>query len=127
MIYFIIALAVIALLILLYLLWFIRPRAQKTTNEKLLCNYAHRGLHGKSIPENSIAAFELACQRGYGIELDVQLSKDGKVMVFHDYTLNRMTGMDGKVCETEAKDLTKLKLKNTALMPDALCFNQGCD
>ena len=113
MIYFIIALAVIAVLILLYLLWFIRPRAQKTTNEKLLCNYAHRGLHGKSIPENSIAAFELACQRGYGIELDVQLSKDGKVMVFHDYTLNRMTGMDGKVCETEAKDLTKLKLKNT--------------
>lgn len=113
MIYFIIALAVIALLILLYLLWFIRPRAKKTTNEKLLCNYAHRGLHGKNIPENSIAAFELACQKGYGIELDVQLSKDGTVMVFHDYTLNRMTGMDGKVCETEAKDLTKLKLKNT--------------
>ena len=113
MIYFIIALAVIALLILLYLLWFIRPRAKKTTNEKLLCNYAHRGLHGKSIPENSIAAFELACQRGYGIELDDQLSKDGKVMVFHDYTLNRMTGQNGKVCETDEKDLTKLKLKNT--------------
>ena len=44
-------------------------------------NYAHRGLHtrDKSVPENSLAAFRQAAQEGYGIELDVQLSKDGEV------------------------------------------------
>ena len=46
-------------------------------------NYAHRGLHTKDrlVPENSLAAFRRAAQRGYGIELDVQLSRDGQVVV----------------------------------------------
>ena len=57
-------------------------------------NFAHRGLHkrDKSVPENSLAAFERAASYGYGIELDVQLSKDGQVVVFHDDTLNRVCG-----------------------------------
>ena len=46
---------------------------------------AHRGLWSKDgPPENSLGAFELACEAGYGIELDVQLSSDGEAMVFHD-------------------------------------------
>ena len=54
-------------------------------------NVAHRGLHSrdKSVPENSLEAFRLAAEAGYGIELDVQLSKDGQVVVFHDDTLDR--------------------------------------
>ena len=57
-------------------------------------NYAHRGLHSRdrSIPENSLSAFRQAAQEGYGIELDVRLSEDGKVVVFHDDTLDRVCG-----------------------------------
>ena len=48
-------------------------------------NFAHRGLHtpNKTVPENSLEAFRLAAENGYGVELDVQLSKDGRVVVFH--------------------------------------------
>lgn len=78
-------------------------------------NYAHRGLHkrDKSIPENSIAAFERAAKRGYGIELDVQLSKDGRVVVFHDDTLNRVCGVDARVDELTYDELSMLSLCGT--------------
>ena len=58
-------------------------------------NFAHRGLHSrdKSVPENSLEAFELASRAGYGMELDVQLSRDGQVVVFHDDTLERVCGV----------------------------------
>lgn len=98
---------------LLYLLVCIRPRARKAENPRLLCHYAHRGLHENSVPENSLAAFEKACQSGHGIELDVQLSADGEVMVFHDYTLNRMTGKDAKVKELTCAELQALSLSGT--------------
>ena len=93
------------ILFALYVLIFIRPRARKPRSKSLLCDYAHRGLHGADIPENSLAAFEAACQNGFGIELDVQLSSDGEVMVFHDYTLTRMTGRDKKLSELTADEL----------------------
>ena len=104
------------ILLLLYILVFIRPRAGACENSRLLCDYAHRGLHDGNTgdtPENSLTAFELACREGYGIELDVQLSKDGEVMVFHDYTLIRMTGVDKKLCELTAAELCELKLADT--------------
>ena len=71
-------------------------------------NFAHRGLHkrDKSVPENSLAAFERAASYGYGIELDVQLSKDGQVVVFHDDTLNRVCGVDARV---DSKTLAELQ------------------
>ena len=106
-------LAVLAALFLVYLLVLIRPRACKPKNEALLCDYAHRGLHGGGIPENSLAAFEKACQTGVGIELDVQLSRDGTVMVFHDYTLLRMTGQEGRLCELDAFELSSLRLADS--------------
>lgn len=51
--------------------------------------YAHRGLYDNSsdAPENSLAAFRRAVEGGFGIEMDVQLSKDGIPVVFHDFTL----------------------------------------
>lgn len=78
-------------------------------------NFAHRGLHteDKSIPENSLAAFEAAAVRGYGIELDVQLSKDGQVVVFHDDTLNRVCGVDARVDEMTYEELQTLRLCET--------------
>jgi len=64
---------------------------------------AHRGLYTKdqSIPENSLKAFVSALDQGYGSELDVQCTRDGVLVVFHDDTLNRMCGVDG---ELELKD-----------------------
>ncbi len=78
-------------------------------------NYAHRGLHtaDKSVPENSLAAFRRAAERGYGVELDVQLSRDGQVMVFHDDDLERMTGQKGKIWDFDYEELRKLRLLKT--------------
>ncbi len=105
------------LLFLIYLLFFVRPSGKKPENEKLLCEYAHRGLHKGNKegtpPENSLEAFELACRAGYGIELDVQLSKDGVVMVFHDDTIIRMTGKKGRVRDYTAEELGKIKLADS--------------
>lgn len=109
-----IILGICLLLGLIYLLVLIRPRARKPSNEALLCDYAHRGLHGGEIPENSLAAFEKACEAGFGIELDVQLSRDGTVMVFHDYTLSRMTGREGKLKDLDTAELQSLSLSGTA-------------
>lgn len=103
--------SVAVILIAIYLLVLVRPTKKTKPNKALLCDYAHRGLHnGKDAPENSLAAFEAACRAGYGIELDVQLSRDGTVMVFHDYTLIRMTGCDKKLSELDANELTALTL-----------------
>jgi len=101
------------LLFLIYVLILVRPGKKVKPSPSLMCEYAHRGLHGNGVPENSLQAFELACGRGCGIELDVQLSKDGEVMVFHDYTLNRVTGVDKKLCDLDAKELTSIPLKGT--------------
>lgn len=113
-IWIIIALAALLLaVILVYFLFLLRPRKVKKVNASLLCEYAHRGLHGGGVPENSLLAFELACKAGYGIELDIQLSKDGQVMVFHDFTLERMTGHSGRVNESDSSELQLLKLAGT--------------
>lgn len=72
---------------------------------------AHRGLWSPDgAPENSLAAFQAACEAGYGIELDVQLSSDGEAMVFHDDTLARMTGLEGRVRDYTAADLGEMRL-----------------
>lgn len=106
-------LGALVVLFFVYLLFLVRPRAKQPTDTRLLCDYAHRGLHGGGVPENSLAAFEKACVSGFGIELDVQLSRDGEVMVFHDYTLVRMTGVEKKLCELTAEELGALCLADT--------------
>ena len=111
----------ILLLVLIYLLVLVRPRAKKPKNTRLLCDYAHRGLHGDGVPENSLKAFSLACDGGYGIELDVQLSQDGEVMVFHDYTLVRMTGCEKKLCDLTLAELKELSLADTDEKIPTLC------
>ena len=74
---------------------------------------AHRGLHGKDISENSIPAFEEAIKHGYAIEIDVRLSSDGKVIVFHDNQLWRLTQSRGHVREKNYRDIKKLFLSET--------------
>ena len=78
--------------------------------------YAHRGLHTKdrTVPENSLSAFRKAVEHGYGIELDVQLSKDGQVVVFHDDTLDRVCGVHGNVRDFTYEQLHGFSLCGTA-------------
>ncbi|MFD1195393.1 glycerophosphodiester phosphodiesterase family protein [Seohaeicola saemankumensis] len=74
---------------------------------------AHRALHDITAgrPENSPAAIEAACQAGYGIEIDLQLSSDGQAMVFHDYDLKRLTDQTGPVRQRSAAELGQIRLK----------------
>lgn len=75
--------------------------------------YAHRGLHGPGAPENSLAAFAAAAERGLGIELDVLLSSDGQAMVFHDWELDRLTAEKGPVARRTAAQLAEIRLMDT--------------
>ena len=94
-------------------------------------NFAHRGLHSEdqSIPENSLRAYELAAAAGYGIELDVQLSRDGQVVVFHDDTLDRACGIAARVDELDFDALHALSLFGTEeripLFSEALALVNG--
>lgn len=78
-------------------------------------NMAHRGLHtkDKKVPENSLAAFKAAVDAGYGIELDIQFSKDEKIVVFHDDTLKRVCGIEGRVDDYTYEELQKFSLCGT--------------
>ena len=75
---------------------------------------AHRGLHNDELPENSLAAFENAIKNKYAIELDLRITSDGHVVVFHDDNLGRMTGSSGYVNKTTLEEIKKLRLLNTA-------------
>ena len=75
--------------------------------------YAHRGLHDGTRAENSLSAFAAAVDGGYGIELDVRLSSDGELVVFHDDTLERMTEKEGRVDSLSLNELGALRLGRT--------------
>lgn len=75
---------------------------------------AHRGIYdNKIIPENSLGSFIKAVQKGYIIEFDVHLTKDNKLVVFHDDNLKRMTNIDKKIKKLKLKELQNIKLLNT--------------
>ena len=98
---------ILLILLVLYLLA-LRGRTDNPGMEELRrWNYAHRGLHGNGLPENSMAAFRAALEGGYGIELDLHLLRDGNLAVIHDSLLQRTTGAAGRI-----EDLTTADLKN---------------
>ncbi len=76
---------------------------------------AHRGLHdiSEGRPENTLAAFEQACNKGFPIELDVRITLDGQAIVFHDFSLKRLTGINKWVSNVSANTLTKIKILDT--------------
>ncbi len=90
---------------------------------------AHRGLHDDVAPENSFAAAAKAIEKGYPIELDVHLTKDEKVVVFHDDNLKRMTGVDREIEDCTWEELSELKLGDSEeripLFEDFLKFVDG--
>lgn len=75
--------------------------------------FAHRGLHGQGRIENSRAAFEAAIEARHGIELDVQASRDGQAMVFHDERLERLAEHAGPICGLVQRELERIRLRDT--------------
>ena len=73
--------------------------------------FAHRGLHGGGLGENSPGAFAAALARGMGIECDVQKTADGQAMVFHDFELDRLTAETGPVAARSAEQLGQITLR----------------
>ena len=91
--------------------------------------FAHRGLHGQGIVENSRAAFSAALALGHGIELDVQAARDGEAIVFHDATLDRLTDEVGDLAARSATELELVTLSGTsetlARLPEILQLIAG--
>lgn len=100
-------------LLLAYLLATRCRRNHPGWKELLGWSYAHRGLHGDGIPENSMAAFRAALDGGYGVELDLHLLRDGNLAVIHDSLLNRTTGLAGRVEDLTTEDLKAYRLEGT--------------
>lgn len=121
-------LAVIAAIIYLILTSPNSPR-RRAGMRNLTVDYAHRGLHGEGIPENSIPAFSAAASGGFGVELDVRLSSDGDVVVFHDPDLERMCGDDKKISELRGAEISWRRLggtkHNIPLLEDVLRTIRG--
>ena len=111
---------VILLLILAALVFCVAP-GKMTPEAKIMSasfsglNCAHRGLYAEdqNVPENSLPAFAAARDAGYGVELDVQLSSDGHVVVFHDDGLKRACGADSPVNAMSWELLSVLSLFGT--------------
>lgn len=88
---------------------------------------AHRGLHDKAAGriENSASAASAAIDKGFAIECDVQLTSDGEAMVFHDFTLDRLTGATGRVDARPASELAGIALTgSTDTIPTLSAFLQ---
>ncbi len=100
-----------------FLNFLLAPRlsGRKRVHPFLGVKWAHRGLHDKKrgIPENSFPAFRAAIEAGDGIELDVHLTKDGQLVVFHDDTFERICGRRGRVEDTSYEEMQKYRLAET--------------
>ena len=106
----------ILLIVAVIYISFILPRLIDSPDmSSLLVDYAHRGLFNNDggLPENSLGAFQAAVDNRYGIELDIQLSKDKIPMVFHDATLKRVCGIDAKLADYTCEELQQMKLLGT--------------
>lgn len=94
-----------------------KPNRRRTNMEPFKNTFiAHRGLFNNvDLPENSYPAFEAAIDKNFGIELDVQLTKDNQLVVFHDGNINRMCGVKKKISSLTYEQLSSYKLLDTDL------------
>lgn len=116
MIFYVIS-AAVAALALVYLFLVFPRLSRRDAAAALSRDYAHRGLHENGIDENTLPAFEAACEAGYGIELDVQLASDGEVIVLHDYDTERICGEKYAVSDTDSRTLASLTTANGSHIP----------
>ena len=106
----------VIIVLLLFILYILSTRCRK--GHEGLTNlrgwsFAHRGLHGNGVPENSLRAFAKAVAAGYGSELDVHLLSDGQLAVIHDSSLKRTTGCVGRIEDLTAEKLPEYRLEGT--------------
>ncbi len=106
---------IVLVLFALYLFLIAPARRGRDVSKLLGWHYAHRGLfdNQEGVPENSLAAVQKAVEHGYGIELDVQLTADGEIAVFHDRDLRRMCGREVHLSELSLADLNAYHLLGT--------------
>lgn len=109
---------ILIVLAVLFILWVLALRCRRghpAWENLSKFRYAHRGLHDSEngIPENSMAAFRRAAACGCGIELDVHLTRDGRLAVIHDNSLLRTAGADVKVSDLTADELGRYRLEGT--------------
>ena len=89
---------------------------------ELFVNYAHRGA-SEYCPENTLISFYTGLFMGAnGIETDVQMTKDGHLVLFHDDTLTRMTGVEGLLCDRTLEELNRFTLENNGLTDKIVLF-----
>ena len=114
-----IILPILSALLLLFVLYafVVKPRKRTPLLLKRLAKYryAHRGLHSdeNNAPENTLKAFSLAASAGFGIELDVHLSRDGTLVVMHDDSLMRTCGVDKLVSQMTVEELSEIRVGGT--------------
>ena len=104
------------LLLILFFLWLmaLRGSGRREKMEPFRNHlYAHRGLYGGAVPENSLSAFRAARDQGYGIEFDLHLLKDGNIGILHDSNLKRMTGREEILEDLTSEDLKTRFLQGT--------------
>ena len=104
---------IIGILIVFYLFMIFPEKLKKDEYIKFAKrSYAHRGFHDNEngVPENSLVAFKEAVNRGYGIEMDLQLTKDKKLVVFHDDDLLRAAKKELRIYEIDYEELKKIKI-----------------
>lgn len=115
---FLLTIAVMLLLIFAGYLFLIAPDIRKRklhVPAVFFRPYAHRGLHDgpDHIPENSLPAFQRALEKGYGIEMDVRLTRDGQMVIHHDASLLRMCGKDVKIAALTLEEIRRYRLGST--------------
>ena len=101
-------------------LWIVAPSRRHPDASAFLSRlYAHRGLHdgNQKVIENSLPAFQRAVEAGYGIELDVQRTKDGQAVVFHDGDLRRICGNQGRLLHFTYEELKAFPLPDGTAIP----------
>lgn len=119
----IISLSIALLLWILLWIFIVHPRfPAKDLGDMKKYYYAHRGLHGDGISENTIDAFRNAAEHGFGIELDVRISSDGYAVVNHDRTLDRVFGKNISVSQASREELSR---EGVPSMKDVLREIQG--
>jgi glycerophosphoryl diester phosphodiesterase len=104
----------LAVLFIIYLI-LIAPSHRPLAKEFKTVKYAHRGLHDLSLPENSLPAFLAAVEAGFGIELDVRLTRDEVMVVFHDDDLVRMCNKDVRVASLSYTELCEYTLLDSGI------------
>ena len=115
---------IILIILLLVYAELIRPNLPKRDITPLMGrDYGHRGYWNtndpgeENRPENSLAGFRAAVEKDYGIELDVHLTKDGHLVVHHDDSLKRLTGVDIRIADSTLAEIRACKLPNGEPVP----------